>query len=181
VARIAAGRVALSRTASGHNMDQDSDNVRVGIDVVAVEEVMASLATFGDKYVGRLFTEHEVASCRGAMPVVAAGLAARFAAKEATIKVLRPTGHQPDWRSMEVRRNPSGWCTMQLTDEAARMAREQRIGDMGVSLTHDHGIAAAVVVALLDEGRRATGSHQDDHRHGEAEGAEDKRENRDGG
>ena len=35
--------------------------------------------------------------------------AARFAAKEATIKVLRPVGHQPDWRSVEVRRDAGGW------------------------------------------------------------------------
>ena len=54
--------------------------------------------------------------------MVAAGLAARFAAKEAAIKALRPAGPQPDWRSIEVRRDPEGWCDMHLTGEAARLA-----------------------------------------------------------
>jgi holo-[acyl-carrier protein] synthase len=80
--------------------------------------------------------------------VTAAGLAARFAAKEAMVKVLRPTGNQPDWRSIEVRRHPDGWCTMRLTDEAARMASRQGISNVAVSLTHEAGMAAAVVVAV---------------------------------
>ena len=77
------------------------------------------MARFGDRYVGRVYTAHEVSCCQGTPPVVAAGLAARFAAKEATIKVLRPAGSNPPWRSIEIRRDPSGWCSVNLTDGAA--------------------------------------------------------------
>ncbi|HEY5250077.1 MAG TPA: holo-ACP synthase [Acidimicrobiales bacterium] len=131
-------------------MDEILGALRVGTDLVPVEHVAESVARFGDRYVGRVYTDHEVSCCQGTPSVMAAGLAARFAAKEATIKVLRPTGHQPDWRSIEIRRDPAGWCTLNLTDEAARMAREQGINNMAVSLTHEAGMAAAVVVAVCD-------------------------------
>jgi holo-[acyl-carrier protein] synthase len=80
--------------------------------------------------------------------VRAASLAARFAAKEATIKVLRPVGHQPDWRSVEVRRHSEGWCTMALSGHAAALADQAGIAELAVSLTHEGDVAAAVVVAL---------------------------------
>jgi len=123
-------------------------SIRVGADVAPVHQVAESVARFGDRYLRRVYTEHEIASCAGSPSVAAAGLAARFAAKEATIKVLRPLGHQPDWRSMEVRREQGGWCRMSLSGHAATLAHEAGIAEMEVSLTHDEDIAAAVVVAL---------------------------------
>jgi holo-[acyl-carrier protein] synthase len=129
-------------------VDETFGALRVGTDLVAVEHVAESVAHFGDRYLGRIYTEHELSCCQGTPAVTAAGLAARFAAKEAMVKVLRPTGHQPDWRSIEVRRHPDGWCTMRLTDEAARMASRQGISNVAVSLTHEAGMAAAVVVAV---------------------------------
>ena len=122
--------------------------IRVGADVVAVHRVAESVACFGSRYLERVYTEHEISSCAGSPPVRAAGLAARFAAKEATIKVLRPAGHQPDWRSLEVRRHSAGWCTMALSGHAAALADQAGIADLAVSLTHEGDMAAAVVVAL---------------------------------
>jgi holo-[acyl-carrier protein] synthase len=84
--------------------------------------------------------------------VRAASLAARFAAKEATLKVLRPVGHQPDWRSVEVRRHAGGWCTMALSGHAAVLADEAGIAELAVSLTHEGDVAAAVVIALCEPG-----------------------------
>jgi holo-[acyl-carrier protein] synthase len=129
-------------------VDEIFGGLRVGTDLVPVDQVAESVARFGDRYVGRIYTAHEVSCCQGTPSVVAAGLAARFAAKEAMVKVLRPVAHQPDWRSIEVRRDPAGWCSLSLTGEAARMADEQGISNVAVSLTHEGGMAAAVVVAL---------------------------------
>jgi len=126
--------------------------IRVGTDIVAVHQVADSVARFGTRYLERVYTEHEISSCTGSPPVRAAGLAARFAAKEATIKVLRPVGHQPDWRSVEVRRDSGGWCTMALSGHAAALADQAGIADLAVSLTHEGDVAAAVVVALCRSG-----------------------------
>jgi len=122
--------------------------IRVGADVVAVHQVEESVTRFGSRYLERVYTEHELNSCVGGSQVRAASLAARFAAKEATIKVLRPVGHQPDWRSVEVRRHSEGWCTMALSGHAAALADQAGIEELAVSLTHDGDVAAAVVVAL---------------------------------
>lgn len=121
--------------------------LRVGADIARVDDVAASLARFGDRYLKRLFTPHEIASCTGAPSVMAASLAARFAAKEATIKVLRPVDLTPAWRTIEVRRSPSGWCELRLSGEAAKLAADAGITELALSLSHDRDIAAAVVVA----------------------------------
>ena len=138
--------------------------IRVGTDVVAVHQVAESVERFGPRYLQRVYTEHEVMSCRGTPAVKAASLAARFAAKEATIKVLRPAGRQPDWRSVEVRRHSEGWCTMALSGHAAALADQAGIADLAVSLPHDGDMAAAVVVALC---RSETGPHEGGHEGGE--------------
>jgi holo-[acyl-carrier protein] synthase len=124
-----------------------SATVRVGLDVASIAQVAASIDRFGDRYLRRVFTDHELESCGRR----ADGLAARFAAKEATIKVLQPNGAQPDWRSMEIVRGASGACALHLTDTAAGMASDAGIRSLAVSLTHEADVAAAVVVALIDE------------------------------
>jgi holo-[acyl-carrier protein] synthase len=131
--------------------------IRVGADVVAVHQVAESVGAFGDRYLERVYTEHERNCCSGSPAVQAASLAARFAAKEATIKVLRPSSHQPDWRSMEVRRHSDGWCSMALTGHAAVLADQAGVADVAVSLTHDGDVAAAVVVALCHSERDSMG------------------------
>src|ERR1700681_3823470 len=130
-------------------MQTSGGRLRVGTDLTTVSEVSESIARFGDRYVHRLYTEHEIASCSANGELLAAGLAARFAAKEATIKVLRPAGARPDWRSIEVRRHPDGWCDLNLTGLAAQLADQQGIDDFAVSLTHEGGTAGAVVVATV--------------------------------
>jgi holo-[acyl-carrier protein] synthase len=130
--------------------------IRVGSDVLSVQQVAESVAYFGDRYLQRVYTEHEICCAMGSPPERAARLAARFAAKEATIKVLRPVGHQPDWRSIEVQRHADGWCTMALSGYAATLAERAGITDLAVSLTHEADVAAAVVVALCDR----NGSHK---------------------
>jgi holo-[acyl-carrier protein] synthase len=132
--------------------------IRVGADVLSVRQVTESVARFGDRYLDRVYTEHEIQSSSGAPAVRAARLAARFAAKEATVKVLRPTGHAPDWRSMEVRRHSGGWCDMVLSGHAAVLAEEAGIKELAVSLTHEGDVAAAVVVARCDTGARSNWS-----------------------
>ncbi len=136
---------------SAQRIGTGSPVLRVGVDVTSVADVAASIDRFGDRYLQRVFTEHELASCPRRSSTAAAGLAARFAAKEAAIKVLEPDGAMPDWRSMEVRRRASGAVALRLTDRAADLAADAGIRSLAVSLTHERGFAAAVVVAVIDE------------------------------
>ncbi len=133
----------------------DGSSLRVGVDLVAVDDVAASVEKFGARYLRRIFTDHEIDCCTsgGLRPGEATlysfeSLAARFAAKEAAVKVLRPVGPRPEWRSIEVRRSGSGWCQMALHGQAAAMAAEAGLDEWAVSLTHEASMAAAVVVAV---------------------------------
>ena len=65
--------------------------VRVGIDLVAVEAVRDAVSEHGEHYLNRIYTEAEIRECRTSQSMIPERLAARFAAKEATIKVLRPS------------------------------------------------------------------------------------------
>lgn len=124
--------------------------VRVGTDLVRIADVEECLERHGSRYAERVFTEHELASCTGEPSTRAARLAARFAAKEAALKVLRPADDPLDWRSIEVVRDPLGPCEIRLTGTAARLAERAGIGAMAVSLSHEGTMAAAVVVALCN-------------------------------
>lgn len=82
--------------------------ILVGIDVQPIEEVEPSMRQFGVRYAHRLFTDVELESC-GENPVTAAsGLAGRFAAKEAVLKILDSQDTVPPWKSIEVQHAKGG-------------------------------------------------------------------------
>ncbi len=133
-------------------MSAGSAGVRVGLDLVAVDEVADAVGHFGDRYLTRIYTDHEIDCCRrerSGTPGAAyamESLAARFAAKEAVLKVLRPVDRQPGWRSIELHRMPGGWCEIRLSGRAASLADAAGIDAFAVSVSHEAGLAAAVVV-----------------------------------
>jgi holo-[acyl-carrier protein] synthase len=90
----------------------------------------------------------------------AARFAARFAAKEAVVKVLRPIDVRPDWKSIEVHRDPQGWCEINLCDLAHDLATRAGITALAVSLTHDGAYASAVVVAQITNATEPPGDSQ---------------------
>jgi holo-[acyl-carrier protein] synthase len=112
--------------------------VGVGIDVVDVERFGATLErTPGLR--DRLFTPEE-----RELPLNS--LAARFAAKEAIAKALgAPVGLQ--WHDATVRRGEDGRPHLQVTGTVEARAEALGVHAMHVSLSHDAGIASAVVVA----------------------------------
>lgn len=121
--------------------------IRVGIDLVATDAVRESISAHGDRYLARVYSPREVSECSTTTEVDPARLAARFAAKEATFKVLRVDRDAVGWRDVEVRADPSGWVEVLLSGGAAMLAQSAGITDLALSLTHEHGCAAAVVVA----------------------------------
>jgi len=120
----------------------------VGIDLVAVDEVQTAVAHFGDRYLRRVFTEHELACSVADGSVRARNLAALYAAKEATMKALGSSDHMPAWRSIEVRQEPNGRCTLRLGGHAAELARRAGLTGFAVSVSHGRDLATAVVLAL---------------------------------
>ncbi|MDJ0114611.1 4'-phosphopantetheinyl transferase superfamily protein, partial [Rhodococcus erythropolis] len=80
----------------------------------------------------RTFTPHELQTCAG--PARDQRLAARFAAKEAVVKVLRPGDVPVPWNSIEITRAEWGGCGVTLSGNAAELARAQDLHDFQVSI-----------------------------------------------
>jgi holo-[acyl-carrier protein] synthase len=127
-------------------------SLRVGLDLVSVETVRDSLDTHGRHYLDRVYSEREVADCRGPAGIDPERLAARFAAKEAAFKVLRVGDEAIAWTDVEVLRDPAGWVGLSLSGRAATLAEAAGISELALSLTHERGCAAAVVVAEIRPG-----------------------------
>jgi len=121
--------------------------MRVGIDLVSVEVVRDSIRTHAEHYLERVYTARELRDCGTSTGVDPERLAARFAAKEATIKVLRPGDVGISWNTIEVRRHPPGWVDLELSGPAAALAAEAGITEFALSISHEGGFATAVVVA----------------------------------
>ena len=112
--------------------------VGVGIDVVDLERFARSLERTPGLAV-RLFTETE----RGLHP---RSLAARFAAKEALAKALGAPGGL-EWTDAEVRKGPNGRPSLHVEGTVAAAAARLGVTSWHISLSHDGGVAVAVVIA----------------------------------
>ena len=97
----------------------------------------------------RLFTPGELVLPSG-VPRGLSSLAARFAAKEALAKSLGvPAGLR--WLDAEVTTEPSGRPRLNVTGTVAARAAELGVKSWHLSLSHDAGIASAVVIAEGDQ------------------------------
>lgn len=122
--------------------------VEVGIDVVEIDRIGAVLARFGERFLRRVYTDREQERY-GTRP---SELAARFAAKEAVMKVLGTGVQGVRWRDIEVLPNRRGKPIVVLYDTAAARAELLGFSHVAISLTHSRSEAMAIVVATQGTG-----------------------------
>lgn len=123
----------------------DGHRVRVGCDVLAIQDVEDSLAAFGDRYLRKVFTAGEINDCRGQNR--AHGLAARFAAKEAVIKAFAEPDKAFPLREIAVTRE-GPLPLLRLSGSVAELAQHQGWLSSSLSLSHADCHATAVVVVI---------------------------------
>ena len=144
-------RRAVPSTAAGEPKTPEPESpsrLRVGIDLVEVEEVAATLhSKLGARYLSRIYTSREVEDCRRDREVDPVRLAGRFAAKEAAMKALRVGDRAVSWREVEVQRAADGAPTLVLRGAAAALAAEAGLSQFALSVTHERTYASAIVVA----------------------------------
>ena len=112
--------------------------VGVGVDIVDLARFSAAVERT-PHLCSRLFTDSE----RGSSPQ---SLAATFAAKEAVAKVLGAPGDLA-WHDVEVRRDTSGRPLLDVRGSVEAAATALGVSRWHVSLSHDGGVAIAMVVA----------------------------------
>jgi holo-[acyl-carrier protein] synthase len=117
--------------------------VGLGIDVCSIERMKKALERHGDRFFSRICSEKERSDLMGRD--IATALAGRFAVKEAFAKALdgaRGVG----WHEVQVRRAPSGRPLLELSGNAVLAMERVGADAWHVSITHDAGVAVAVVI-----------------------------------
>jgi holo-[acyl-carrier protein] synthase len=121
-----------------------------GIDTIEVERVARAITrpVTGLRFRARVFTAGEIAYCESRGRGRFQSYAARFAAKEATMKALG-TGWNRNvgWNEIEVVRHRGQAPTIKLSGKAAAFAARKSIERFHLSLTHTAAGAIAHVIA----------------------------------
>ena len=81
-----------------------------GVDIIEIPRVKRVVEQYGDRFLKRIYTEGEIAYCRGRPNQ----LASRFAAKEAVMKALGTGTRGVRWRDIEVVRQRGRAPTVEL-------------------------------------------------------------------
>lgn len=122
-----------------------ADGVRVGCDVAALADIERSLTRFGSRYLHKVFTDSEIDDCAAGDRI--AGLAARFAAKEAVIKAFAEPSAAFPLREIEIVK-PGPVPRLSLSGSLATLAKKQHWRTASISLSHSdcHAVAAVFVL-----------------------------------
>ncbi|MGW2840345.1 holo-ACP synthase [Streptomyces sp. NPDC001493] len=118
--------------------------IGVGIDVAEIARFEAALERT-PQMAERLFLDRELLLPGGERRGIAS-LAARFAAKEAVAKALGAPGGLL-WTDCEVWVEESGQPRLRVTGTVAARAEALGVRSWHISLSHDAGVASAMVVA----------------------------------
>lgn len=122
---------------------------RIGCDIADAQNISDSVNAFGERYLARIYTDAERVQCAEAPE----RLAARFAAKEAVLKVLRaPAGIS--FRDVEIIDDEDGAPHVTLHRQAREAARAQQLGPIALSMSHERGLALATAISLPTSGSR---------------------------
>ena len=121
-----------------------------GIDLVDFPRIEALMDKHDERFLDRVFTKREQTDAAAVKNKIEK-LAGRFAAKEAVLKLIG-TGWRGKiaWTDIEVINNPLGQPIVEISGEVKRIAQDQGIEQLTLSITHTANFAIASVVALRD-------------------------------
>ena len=122
----------------------------LGIDIIKVERIHASLERFGSRFSNRVLTPAEQRYVRG-RPETMAG---RWAAKEAVSKVLGLGVRGIGWRDIEIERLPTGQPAVRLHGRAQARAEQLGMGRIAVTISHESDYAVAMAFGIRTTGGR---------------------------
>ena len=118
----------------------------VGIDLIEIERIAATLERHPTRFRERVYTAREVAEC-DLKPNPVESYAGRFAGKEAVGKALG-RGVPFTWREIEIAGRGKPQVT--LSGSMAEAARRLGVTRVDLSITHTETTAAAVAIAVRE-------------------------------
>ena len=122
----------------------------IGVDIIEIGRIKEAVEHWGEKFLKRVYTESELAKYSNKP----SSLAARFACKEAVMKLLGTGRSGVHWREIETLSHTSGKPLVNLYGRAQVKADELGIKEIAVSLSHSKEYAVACVSAIPETNHR---------------------------
>lgn len=120
--------------------------IGIGTDITSINRIEKALNRWGWRFKNKIFTEREIEYCESKR-FPAPHFAVRFSAKEAFYKALgRYQKSGIRWREIEVNRGESGRPILNVYGTMKASLELMNYHRILLSLTHDDGIASAIVV-----------------------------------
>ena len=114
-----------------------------GIDIIEITRIEKAIARWNGHFLLRIYTNAELELYREKVP----SLAARFASKEAVMKLLGTGRKGIGWREIEILSLPSGKPAVNLHGRARLKAEELGLKEVKISLAHSREYAIALATA----------------------------------
>jgi len=123
----------------------------IGVDIVNLERFQRILQRWGDTFLTKVLTSHELGVCRSKKSPIPC-TAARFAVKEALYKALpEPFQKKAHWQNVEIQNNADGKPYVVCFGEMKKLSKEYYIH---ISISHSINSAVAMVVLEKKECER---------------------------
>ncbi len=117
-----------------------------GIDIIELSRIKKAIDRWGEPFLRRIYTDSELKLYRKST----SSLAARFACKEAVMKLLGTGRNGANWLDIETISLTSGKPVVKLYGRAQSEADKLGVKDIAVSLTHSREYAIASVVGISE-------------------------------
>ena len=114
----------------------------VGTDIIEIARIRQAIDRRGERFLRRVYTETEL-NLYSQRPQ---SLAARFACKEAVMKLLGAKGKGMSWQDIETLAYPDGKPQLRLYGRAKIEAKKLGIKKIDVSLAHSRDYATATAI-----------------------------------
>ena len=113
----------------------------IGIDIIETARIKGAVARWGNSFLDRVYTARELNSYRHKP----SSLAARFAGKEAVIKVLGIRSKGIGLKEIEILADAAGKPQVHLYGRAQDQASQLGLANLAISLSHcrDYAVACA--------------------------------------
>ena len=121
------------------------------MDICGVGRIKRAIERHGERFLAKVFTPGEIEFCSSRSNPYPS-YAARFAAKEAVMKLLGAGIREVRFTDVEVRGGGDVRPWLLLTGRAGAIAGKMGIEAMDLSISHEGELAAAVVFAIATNG-----------------------------
>ena len=117
-----------------------------GIDIIEISRIKKAVDRWGEVFLRRIYTDSELRLYHKSP----SSLAARFASKEAVMKLLGTGRNGVSWLDIETLSNTSGKPMVKLYGQAQSEADKLGVKEIAVSLSHSKEYAIASVVGISE-------------------------------